>query len=165
MRPSKSHFAKKENSNISMGLTSGHFGNNGQQRPLQQRKVATFSRFALRRVNTPWYVGKATKTFKQEALGPYQLNHYNDVLFDGRKGKPVMFIIAPGDNKKTVPAASCGQIETFLIQTAYAKNPEIRNRQQTKMPDWTIKGVVRPTQGKPTKTEQAFKTMMGIGKE
>jgi hypothetical protein len=113
---------------------------------------------------TPWYVGKATKTFKKEALGPYQLNNYNDVLFDGRKGKPVMFIIAPGGNKKAVPAATCGHIETFFIQTAYAENPEIRNRQQTKMPDWTIKGVVRPTKGKPTKTEQAFKTMMGIGK-
>ncbi len=123
--------------------------------------------FALRasRGYTPWYVGKATKTFKQEALGWYQLNHYNAVLFDGRKGTPVMFIIAPRGNKKAVPKATCGQIETFLIQTAYAENPEIRNRQQTKMPDWTIKGVVRPTQGKPTTTEQAFNTMMGIGKD
>jgi hypothetical protein len=43
--------------------------------------------------------------------------------------------------------------------------PPLLAGQQTKMPDWTIRGVVRPTQGKPTKTEQAFKTMMGIGKD
>ena len=111
--------------------------------------------FALRasRGFTPWYVGKATKSFKREALGAYQLNHYNDVLFDGRKGNPVMFVVAPPANT----------IETFLIQAAYAENPKIRNRQQTKIPEWTIKGVVRPKSGKPTKLEQSFKKMMGIG--
>jgi hypothetical protein len=121
--------------------------------------------FSLRasRGFTPWYVGKATKSFKREALGAYQLNHYNDVLFDGRKGNPVMFVIAPPANKKAVPVAICNTIETFLIQAAYAENPLIRNRQQTKIPEWTIKGVVRPKPGKPTKLEQSFKKMMGIG--
>jgi hypothetical protein len=121
--------------------------------------------FALRAAKgfCPWYVGKATRSFRQEALGPYQLNHYNDVLFDGRKGTPVMFFIGPEGNKRVVPPATCGKIETFLIQAAYAENPEICNRQHTKIPDWTIKGVIRPDQGAPTKLETAFRKMMGIG--
>src|SRR5665213_424981 len=121
--------------------------------------------FALRAAKgfCPWYVGKATRSFKQEALGPHQLNHYNDVLFDGRKGTPVMFFVAPDGTKKSVPGATCGTIETFLIQSAYAENPQICNRQQTKIPDWTIKGVIRPDQGAPTNLEKAFRKMMGIG--
>jgi hypothetical protein len=121
--------------------------------------------FALRAAKgfCPWYVGKATRSFRQEALGPYQLNHYNDVLFDGRKGTPVMFFVAPEGNKRIVPAPICNAIETFLIQSAYAENPEICNRQKTKIPEWTIKGVVRPDQGAPTNLEVVFKKMMGIG--
>ncbi len=30
---------------------------------------------------TPWYVGKTTKNFKQEALHSTKLNHYNEVIF------------------------------------------------------------------------------------
>ena len=121
--------------------------------------------FALRAARgfCPWYVGKATRTFRQEALGPYQLNHYNDVLFDCRKGTPVMFFVAPGGNRNAIANATCNAIETFLIQSAYAENPDICNRQQTKIPDWTIKGVVRPNKGQPTLLEASFKKMMGIG--
>jgi len=121
--------------------------------------------FALRAAKgfCPWYVGKATRSFRQEALGHYQLNHYNDVLFDGRKGTPVLFFVAPDGNRLVVPDATCNAIETFLIQSAYAENPDICNRQQTKIPDWTIKGVVRPDQGQPTKLEASFRKMMGIG--
>ena len=74
-----------------------------------------------------------------------------------------MFFVAPADKKKAVPSITCGEIETFLIQAAFAENPDIKNRQQTKIPDWTIKGVIRPEQGQPTKVEQAFKKMMGVG--
>jgi len=121
--------------------------------------------FALRAAKgyCPWYVGKATRSFRQEALGPYQLNHYNDVLFDGRKGTPVIFFVAPDGNKRAVPVATCNAIETFLIQSAYAENPEICNHQQTKIPKWTIKGVVRPEPGQPTLVEASFRKMMGIG--
>ena len=122
--------------------------------------------FALRaaRGYCPWYIGKATCSFEQEALSTHQLGHYNAVLFDGRKGTPVLFFVAPQDNKRKVPRAICDKIETFLIQSALVENPDIRNRQKTKIPAWTIKGVLRPNQGKPTKLEQAFKKLMGIGR-
>lgn len=120
--------------------------------------------FALRASKgyCPWYVGKATVSFEQEALANHQLNHYNAVLFDGRKGTPVLFFIAPDAAKKKVPQAVCDEIETYLIQCAYAEHPEIRNRQKTKMPDWTIDGVVRPARGPVSTTATKFKKMMGI---
>lgn len=44
--------------------------------------------FALRAGKgfTPWYVGKATKSFKQETLHQTKLNYYNDVIYHGHKG-------------------------------------------------------------------------------
>lgn len=120
--------------------------------------------FALRASQgyVPWYVGKATKSFRQEAFAIFQLNKYNEVLFDGRKGTPVMFFVAPDGSKNAVPPLTCDTIETFLIQAAYAENPEIKNRQKTKIPDWTIAGVVRPRRGPVSKTAASFKKMMGL---
>jgi hypothetical protein len=109
-----------------------------------------------------WYVGKATKSFERECFASHKLNHYNDVLFDGRKGTPVLFIIAPDGNKTKVPAALCDDIETLLIHAAYIENPEIKNRQKTKIPTWTIAGVVRRKKGAVSKRAQVFRTMMGL---
>lgn len=122
--------------------------------------------FALKagRGHCPWYIGQATQSFEQESLATHQRNHYNDVLFDGRKGTPVLFFIAPKGNKKKVPADACDQIETLMIQSALIENPEIRNRQKTKIPEWTIEGVVRHGQGKPPTPAVAFRKMMGLSK-
>lgn len=120
--------------------------------------------FALRAARgfRVWYVGKATKSFEQEAFAYHKLKHYNEVLFDGRKGTPVLFFIAPDGNKKKVPEDLCDEIETFLIQAAYIENPEIKNRQKAKIPAWTIAGVVRRSKGAISKKAQIFRTMMGL---
>lgn len=122
--------------------------------------------FALRASQgyCPWYVGKATKSFGQECFSQDKLVKYNKVLFDGRKGTPVIFFVAPSGNKRKVPKSTCNVIETFLIQAAYAENPDITNRQQTKIPDWTIEGVVRPKRGPIPANARIFKKMMGLGK-
>ena len=120
--------------------------------------------FALRAGKgfTPWYVGKATRAMDQECLGLHQLNYYNDVLFKDNKGTPVMFFVAPSGGKAKVPQRVCDEAETHLIQSAYFKNPDIRNVQKTKVPEWTIKGVVRASRGKPAPTAQKFRRMMGL---
>jgi hypothetical protein len=106
--------------------------------------------FALRAAKgyVPWYIGKATKSFEQETFTDHKRGHYNDALFDGPKGTPVLFFVTPHGNKQKVPANVCNQVETFLIQSGYIKNPDLKNRQQKKRPDWTIGGVVRPTAGR-----------------
>ena len=71
----------------------------------------------------PWYVGKATKTMRQECMGTHQLQHYNAVLSKGNKGTPVMFFVVLEGNKKKVPKAICDEIESVLIQAALYENP------------------------------------------
>lgn len=112
-----------------------------------------------------WYVGKATKSMKQECLTDHKLKHYNQVLFDGDKGTPVLFFVAPDGKKKKVPKGEIDDMETFLIQSALFKNPNLSNVQKTKnLPYWSIKGVVRGGKGRPTDTEAKFKKMMGLDK-
>jgi hypothetical protein len=112
----------------------------------------------------PWYVGKATKTMKQECLHFHKLAHYNQVLFKGRKGTPVLFFVVLGGNKKKVSAKVIDEMETFFIQTALTKHPEIQNIQKANLPDWTVKGVVRGGQGKVKQNAREFRTMMGLNK-
>jgi hypothetical protein len=111
---------------------------------------------------SPWYVGKATKSMKQECMALASMRHYNAVLANGDKGTPVMFFVVPEGAKNKVGKNVCDDIETFLIQSAYKANPALRNIQKTKVPEWSIKGLVRSGQGRPTKTEESFKTMMGL---
>jgi hypothetical protein len=120
--------------------------------------------FALRtgRGYCVWYVGKTEKSFEDECFAASKLNKYNKVLFDGRKGLPVLFFVAPPGNVRKVPYDVCDQVETFLIHAAYEKNPDILNYQKTKIPDWTIAGVYHPGKGAVPRTAKAFRKMMGL---
>lgn len=110
----------------------------------------------------PWYVGKATKSMKQECLQYHKLAHYNEVLFRGHKGTPVLFLVAPSEKKKKVSVAVIEEMETFFIQSVLSKHPEIQNVQKTDIPGWTVKSVVRGGQGKPKKNARQFRKMMGL---
>lgn len=112
----------------------------------------------------PWYVGKATKTMKQECLHSHKLAHYNQVLFKGSKGTPVLFFVVLGGNKRKVAKTVVDEMETFFIQTVLSKHPEIQNIQKTNLPEWTVKGVVRGGQGQPTKNAVKFRKMVGLDK-
>jgi hypothetical protein len=111
---------------------------------------------------TPWYVGKATKTFKQEALSPTKRNLYNEVLFAGRKGTPVLFFVARPDNLVKIPTKHIADLETFLIQSAYFKNRDLTNTHHKKDPSWAIRGVIRGGKGKVAKNAQEFRVMMDL---
>lgn len=120
--------------------------------------------FALRAGKgfSPWYVGKATKGMGQECMGPHQLQHYNAVLSKGYKGTPAMFFVTRDGAKNKISMRICDEMESFLIQTAFYKNPDLRNVQKAKGPEWTIDGVVRGERGKPTNGELGFRKMMGL---
>jgi hypothetical protein len=68
-----------------------------------------------------------------------------------QKGKP---------NKKQI-----GQIEDFLIQAGVAKNPNIQNVKGTSQPDWSIKGVVRGSAGKPSESATSFARLFDIHRQ
>jgi hypothetical protein len=97
---------------------------------------------------TPIYVGKAAKqSFEAEAFTAHKLaNHYNPALRKYR-GTPVMFFVAYPKTKGKINEALIDQVETFFIDAAYKKNPELRNVRKKPECKWRIRGVVRAKSG------------------
>lgn len=120
--------------------------------------------FALQagRGSTPWYVGKAGKSFQQECFTSDKLNKYNRALFAGRKGSPVLFFVTLSGKKKKIGTSTIRDVETYLIKVAMETNPNLLNKSKTRRPAWGIKGVCRGGMGKPTGRERAFRKMLGL---
>lgn len=122
--------------------------------------------FALRAAKgfMPWYVGKACRPLVDEVFTADKLEKYNDLLWDGRKGTPVMFfVVAEKTGKHKLPQRTVDDLEQTLIQAAVYRNPEIVNVANTKnLPEWNIRGVLRGGRGHPTALERQFKTMMQL---
>ena len=111
----------------------------------------------------PIYVGKATKTFKQEAFNHSNKHKYHDGFSEYARGLPVMFFVAHPSQKGKTNRKRIEQIEEFLIQTGAAKNHELQNIRGAKLPKWSIQGVVRSGKGKRTKAEIAFRKLFDFG--
>jgi hypothetical protein len=90
------------------------------------------------------------------------LKKYNRAMANGEKGKPVMFFLAPDGKKNKVPRPICDEIETFLIQLAVQKNPNLMNDKKTALAEWSIRHLVRGGKGRPTARERSFGIMIGL---
>jgi len=112
----------------------------------------------------PIYVGKATKTFRQECFQPHKLaNHYGPALLKYLKGKPVMFLVVQKKSRKgALSTQEIGEIEKFLVQVAVARNPDLSNVHHTKQDQWSIDGVIRGRQGTNSTASGHFKKMMNL---
>jgi hypothetical protein len=112
---------------------------------------------------TPVYVGKATRTFKQECFAPQKIaQHYQPALLNWGKGRPVMFLVVLQQKKGPVNAKAIKKVELFLIQNATKKNPHLSNIKGIKKQTWSIKGVIRAGKGEATKASQSFKAALGL---
>ena len=112
----------------------------------------------------PIYIGKATKTFKQETFNPTNMYKYNHGFSEYAKGTPVMFFVVHPKQKGPTNSKEIGEIEDFLIQAGVAKNPGLQNVKGTSCPTWSIKGVIRSGVGKRSKSETSFGRMFAIHK-
>ena len=122
--------------------------------------------FAIRNKGlTPIYVGKATKTFKQETFNPTNKHKYNGGFSQYAKGGPVMLFVVHPRQKGKPNSRQIAEIEDFLIQAGAAKNPNIQNVKGTTRPAWSIKGVVRGGAGKPSAAETAFAKLFDIRRQ
>lgn len=92
---------------------------------------------------TPFYVGKATRTFAQECFSPDKLNRYNEVLVNYSRGSPVLFLVVHPRQTGRRNSSAIAELEDFLIQNAVA-------------------GVVNSSGGKPSAAAEAFAKMMGL---
>lgn len=111
---------------------------------------------------TPAYVGKATRTFKQEVFAAHKLAKYQQFLADYRKGTPILFLVVAPTKRGAPNHTHIGELEDFLIQIARAANPDLLNIQGTQMEEWGIAGVLRGGQGKPAKDAGEFKKMLNV---
>jgi hypothetical protein len=111
---------------------------------------------------TPIYVGKATRTFKQETFNPSNRHKFHNGFSDYGKGTPVMYFVVHPKQKGKTNGRMIGDIEDFLIQAGVAKNPDIQNVKGTSEPKWSIKGAVRSGAGKRTQGEEEFVKLFGI---
>jgi hypothetical protein len=110
----------------------------------------------------PYYVGKTTNKFESECFQPHKLDKYNDALAEYRKGRPIIFFLARPVKRGQIKRREVSQIETFLIQMASRKNRELLNIRGNKQPKWSIAGVLRGTQGQPSREAKKFKSMMNM---
>lgn len=110
----------------------------------------------------PVYVGKTWRAFEKEAFGPYQINQYNAELAEIAKGAPVMFFVEYPAGKGATNKKMIRDIEQFLIQVAVAKNPNLRNVQNSGPKKWGITGILRTGKGTSSKSSQKFKKALSI---
>lgn len=95
------------------------------------------------------YVGKATKSFKQEVFAPHKLEIFRIGFSEQAKGIPILYFVCLGRTKGVVNKKAIDEAESFLIQTALAANKNLLNVKKTKVESWSIGGVVR-SKGKPS---------------
>jgi len=138
------------------------FWKQAEAKPLAKKQGCYIFALRVGKGFTPWYVGKAGKTFEQECFTDHKIGHYNEVLWSGIKGTPVMFFVGQTGTKNKIPAGIIKEMEDYLIQSAVFKNPDLCNIRQTKTPEWGIAGVIRGNKGKPTSLASTFKKMMRI---
>jgi hypothetical protein len=110
----------------------------------------------------PAYVGKATKSFRQEVFTHHKLTRYQQFLADFLKGTPVLFFVVAPKRKGAANASHISELEDFLIQAGLVANPDLLNIKGTKTEEWGIAGVLRGGQGKPSKGAGEFRKLMKL---
>lgn len=110
--------------------------------------------------STPIYVGKATKTFRQEALTAAKRDHYNDALHRRQTGTPVLFFIRPVSGRGS--AKDIGEIEKQFIQLAKRANPNLQNSHHTSKPNWEVD--ILGGKGRPAQDVGALRRMLNLAR-
>lgn len=110
----------------------------------------------------PMYVGKATKSFKQEVFTDHKQNKYNQALAGQAKGTAILFFVTLDKTAGSVNQKAIDEAETFLILSGLVANKKLLNDRKTAIESWSIKGVIRAGQGKPSQAAQDLKQCLGL---
>lgn len=108
----------------------------------------------------PAYVGKATKSYRQEVFQYHKITRYQQQLADCRVGTPILFFVALPHRRGAPATTHVAELERFLIETSLAVNPGLLNVRFTLAESWGISGVVRRTSGKPSAAAKQFHALM-----
>lgn len=106
--------------------------------------------------------GHPKRGFKGEVFTTTNVNKYNDALNDYKTGKAKLYLITKVDGK--VNRNYIEQLETFLINVAAEKNPQLRNTQKRVFYKWRIKGVFNAKKGEKQKEARELRAVLGLEK-
>lgn len=112
--------------------------------------------FRAAKGSKPIYVGKATKSFKQEVFTDHKLKKYA-IGFGGQiRGTPILFFICLNKAMGKVNKTAIDEAESYLIQAGLAANKNLVNDKKTAVESWSIGGIVR-YKGKASKEALALR--------
>lgn len=123
-----------------------------------------------KRGSLPWYVGLTTKrTFRVEALGAYQLSHYNPAIAQKVGVTPQLFFLArmTPTGRFAKPSRNSHKdvefLEKFIFGIALNRNRSLSNSRNTKfLKTMTVPGVLNSPQRQPKIPEKALKNVLGL---
>lgn len=95
---------------------------------------------------TPWYVGKAGKSFRQEVFHSDKQLKYNKILLR-HSGRPCMFLLPMVQRKGPKNQKAITKLEKFLISFGFDSNPYLSNKRGKPVQDFEIKGVLPARRG------------------
>lgn len=117
--------------------------------------------FKASKGSKPIYVGKATKSFKQEVFTDHKQNKYTQGFRDQQKGTPILFFVCLNRTKGVVNKTAIDEAESYLIQSGLAANKKLLNDKKTKVETWSIGGIVR-SKGKPSASAVEFRKFVKL---
>jgi len=109
----------------------------------------------------PIYIGKTTKSYKQEAFPSHKLSKYAMGFSEQKRGTAVMFFVCAERNRGRVNAVAIDELESFLIQSGLDANPNLANDRKTEIEAWTVSGLVR-SRGKPSSAASALRKCLSL---
>lgn len=112
---------------------------------------------------TPYYVGRATKVFEREVFTPDKLLKYYNALAQFKKGYPAFFFVATPRKKGPVNKKAISEVESYFTQLGFLVNPSIENVQGTKLPNWSVGGLIRSKARKISRSAKEFAAMFELG--
>ena len=109
----------------------------------------------------PVYIGKATKSFKQEVFDHHKLNKYSQALGQQVKGTPVLFFVCLDVQRGRVNSSAIDEVESYLIQAGLVANVNLLNDKKTSVELWSIRGVIRG-KGKPSESAKKLRQCLNL---
>lgn len=136
---------------------------NKHPEPVQDKGCYVFA-FRSGRGYTPIYIGKATKSFKQEIFQPHKQVKLAKALGNRKRGSLVVFFVRPAKKRGPTNLSTIDAVETFLIQAGIKANKNLLNNRKRQIESWSINGVVRSSQGQPSTSAKDFRKCPNIDK-
>jgi hypothetical protein len=118
----------------------------------------------------PWYVGLTEKnSFRFEAIGLHQVDHYNHALARKIGVKPQLFFLAKQTPTERFAKPSANYqpdvefLETFMFGIALNRNADLRNAKNTRfLRNLVVPSIINSPRRPPTLPERHLKKALGI---